>query len=689
MFVVLSFWSAQNYMTRVEQQLRTSIDERINASNELMAFKQSFFRIEHSVNRYIIEPNDKHKQQIYLLFSDPVIYRTKALTSNWFSHDSQKKSLETLQIELINLYTTLELIFTRNATDKELFKSPALLEQTTDAHFAAVNHQISDIENSLVASQKDQIAIFSTSSKKVQLYLIVLSVLGVVSLVIGFIYFERKVLKPLSDLADTVNSDQLHQRLDALSFSKNIETQVVVDSFTKLQEHLLKRQNELEYIANHDPLTQLPNRYALIQYLGSILAKNKSDDHKVLVLIELNRLNTINNALGYSVGDDVIKSSAQRIKAFLKDDTYLAHVTGNSFALTFINTTIGNIVGTIQGIIRSIEVPFYIHENPIYIGANSGVVFMNNRSEPEQLLRDVNTASSEARIRQFDYVIYKSEHHQENLRKISIANELRKAIENESLEIHYQPQVNLDGRFRGFESLLRWDHPTMGSIAPDDFIELAEQTGIIHSLTRYVINKVFDDCALLNQNGLNYECACINISAENLHHPNFIANVLKLIKKHSIDPSTILFEITESAMMREFETAIDVLQQVKQIGIKLAIDDFGTGFSSLSYLKQLPVDKLKIDKSFILEMINHDNDAVIVESTIHMAHSLGIQVIAEGVENPSSLALLKKYQCDLAQGNYFSHAINFQVLSNLLKNHNSLRLPVNSSTNIVSLPLIS
>jgi diguanylate cyclase len=315
----------------------------------------------------------------------------------------------------------------------------------------------------------------------------------------------------------------------------------------------------------------------------------------------------------------------------------------------------------------ALEEPFLIEGYPLLVEASIGAaLYPAHGSDPLTLLRRADVAMYTAKRRHEGYALYDVRHDQYSPHRLAFLGDLRRAIATHELRLYYQPKAELKtGLVKSVEALLRWQHPTLGFIPPDQFLPLAEQTGLIGPLTQWVVATAVQQCRHWIDSGLNL-CVSVNLSMWNLRDASLPDTIADLLTKYSVPPHLLCVEITESAVMTDAEHTLEILNRLFALGVRISIDDYGTGYASLSYLKHLPADELKIDRTFIQHMTTDQSDHAIVNSTVNMAHSLGIYVVAEGVEDQATWNLLETLGCDIAQGYYLSRPIPAQDLENWL-----------------------
>jgi diguanylate cyclase (GGDEF)-like protein len=431
-----------------------------------------------------------------------------------------------------------------------------------------------------------------------------------------------------------------------------------------------KRAEELiQQLAFFDPPTGLPNRNNLYDCLDKAIRNHNGIGKSVaLLLLGLNQFKEINNTLGHHRGDVVLKEVGHRLRNVIPEPCVVARLGSDEFAILLPDITgaagLGSVVQRIQ---KALHAPVMIERLPIAIEAGIGIALCpEHGTDPDTLLQRADIAMYAAKKAGTGHVIYDATCNQHSASRLSRMAELRIAIDQNELLLHYQPIINLkSATVYGTEALVRWLHPERGMIPPDEFIGAAERTGVIHPLTEWVIQAAMRQCAAWREIGLKLPIS-VNLSARNLLDPKLPDRIKTLIREHGIAPEGLAIEITESTIMTDTARAEEILLKLHDIGIKISIDDFGVGYSSLSYLRRLPVDRLKVDRSFVMNMTENASDAMIVRSTIELAHNLGLEVVAEGVETEAQYDRLVEWGCDAAQGYFMSRPLPADALTKWL-----------------------
>ena len=412
------------------------------------------------------------------------------------------------------------------------------------------------------------------------------------------------------------------------------------------------------YLARHDVLTDLPNRLQLRERLEEAVASTRKGENVAVLCLDLDRFKEINDTLGHEVGDTVLCDVGTRLTRKLRGKGMIARLGGDEFAIFLPGVTAGEALEEAEELLRGLDAPFATHELSIDVDASIGLALSPvHGTEAASLLQHADVAMYTAKQHHGGIEVYDPESDQHSRRRLALASELRVALEENQLEVHYQPVVRItDGSVVGAEALVRWKHTTHGWIPPDEFIPLAEHTSLIRPLTLFVLETALAQAASWRHSGQMLSVS-VNLSARSLLDLSLPHDIARLLLESGVPASGLTLEITESSIMSDPGRTEAVLDRLHLLGIGLSIDDFGTGYSSLSYLKRLPVDQVKIDKSFVINMASDENDAAIVRSTVDLGHNLGLRVVAEGVEEQEAWDKLLAVGCDLAQGYLLSRPL--------------------------------
>ncbi len=417
-------------------------------------------------------------------------------------------------------------------------------------------------------------------------------------------------------------------------------------------------EKRMAHMAQHDFLTGLPNRMLLLDRLGQAINRAERDGYKVAVMfLDLDRFKNINDTLGHTVGDKLLQEVASRIARVSRAGDTICRLGGDEFVVMLPGVESTAAVSVIaQKLLESIAGSCVIDGNEIEVTTSVGVsVYPDDGRDAGSLLKHADSAMYHAKESgRNNYRFFTSEMNQRVLERMAIETKLRRALTRREFVLHYQPQVNLHtGQVVGVEALLRWHDPEVGILPPGHFIQIAEENGLIIPIGEWVLREACEQKAKWLKLGLPDIVMSVNLSVVQLRQKNLAETIVSILNAHGLRPSGLELEITESAVMRDAEASITVLHSLKNMGVKLAMDDFGTGYSSLSYLKRFPIDRLKIDQSFVRDIPQDQDDAAIVSTIISMARNLKLQVIAEGVESDRQLAFLNQHGCAEGQGYYF------------------------------------
>ncbi|WP_425216048.1 two-component system response regulator [Tumidithrix helvetica] len=456
---------------------------------------------------------------------------------------------------------------------------------------------------------------------------------------------------------------KLNSELEARVIQRTAQLELEIAERTRMQ-------NQLLHVAMHDMLTDLPNRIFLTQRLMQIFDRNLQaiDENLILILLECDQLPSINNSLGHQAGDRLIVSIAHRLESCLRSGTLLAHCGNDTFAILLENCPqMSEAMRISEKLLQETQLPFGIDGHLIHIKVSIGIV-QGDRAykNPKHLLRDANTAMHQAKgAGRANIQIFNAAMHNRALSFFEIQNELHQTLKTQELYLVYQPIVSLrKNTLKGVEALVRWQHPQRGLIMPGEFISVAEETGLIIQLDRYVLDMACAQLRAWQEQGLSPLFRMqVNLSAQQLTQPDFLDFLDKTITANQVNTQNLALEITENALMQQREVVLKLLDALKARQIHVSIDDFGTGYSSLSYLHDLKVENLKIDRSFITLMEISKDNLGIVRTIVNLAHDLGMTVTAEGVETAQQMEQLKSLNCEFAQGYFLGKPMDVNLVT--------------------------
>lgn len=414
----------------------------------------------------------------------------------------------------------------------------------------------------------------------------------------------------------------------------------------------------LESVAQIDGLTGLPNRLLFQDRLvQSLNQARRNERHLALLVVDLDRLRLINDSLGHEAGDTLIGSVATCLLSCVRDCDTVARAGGSEFYVLLTEVTDAHSAAIVaKRILSSLARPFLVGDREVLVTASIGIShFPSDGPDATALLRHAHAALSGAKQQGNTYQHYAPSLNAESFERLVIDNGMRKALERGEFLLHYQPRVSFQtGKVVGAEALIRWQHPELGMVSPVRFIPIAEETGLIVPITEWVLQEASARAVAWQEQGHEGLCVSVNLSGRHFRQPNLAAMVTKALIDTGLDPSLLELELTESSLLEGVEQVRKTLSYLHFTGVRFAIDDFGTGYSSFSYLKRMPIQFLKIDRSFIQGLPDSQDDAAIVTAILAMAHRMGMRVVAEGVETAEQLAFLQAAGCDQLQGYYFS-----------------------------------
>jgi len=448
----------------------------------------------------------------------------------------------------------------------------------------------------------------------------------------------------------------------------------VVEDFSE------KKQSEqlIQYQASYDPLTGLPNRRLLLDHLSTEMARARRHGHYgALLFIDLDNFKTINDSLGHSVGDELLKVVAKRITECIREEDTAARMGGDEFIIiiTELDITIGLAAYKLRGVAEqlslSLSSPCQIAGHDLHITPSIGVsIFPTPNKGVDDVLKQADSAMYRAKAAGRNTIRFFLPHMQEAAdERLHLNTELRKALDCNQFSLYYQPQVNMSRELIGAEALLRWHHPERGVIPNETFIDIAEETGLMPDIGQWVLREACQSIKKWTDAGQlgGSQTISINISGKEIATPGYVDRAVSVIEETGVNPNHLGIELTESSLVSTNEDIVDKIVKLRQIGIKFSIDDFGTGYSSLRYLKNLPLNTLKIDRSFVNDIKDGNQDVVLIDTIILMAHNLGLEVIAEGVETEQELHYLNTRGCTVYQGFRFSKPVVAETFTEMLK----------------------
>jgi diguanylate cyclase (GGDEF)-like protein len=479
------------------------------------------------------------------------------------------------------------------------------------------------------------------------------------------------VTQPLRQLSDAARRIANGLYGEQLAMARHDEFGLLSTAFNDMQHGISEREARIVHQAQHDGLTGLPNRLALRDRITVALARAaRNQEPGGLLLVDIVAFKAINDSLGHGTGDHVLQAVSRRLLATARAADTVSRYGGNGFVLLLEGADEAAVEQAARRVLEASAEALQLPEAQLRIELTVGVaLFPMHGSDPDTLLRRAEIAMYAARSAGNVLGVYAMGQDESHLRRLSLLNELAQALDRDEMQIYYQPKMDLGSRrVRGAEALVRWQHPARGIIAPDEFISLAEQSGLIGQLTTLVLRKVLRQIRSWSSLGLDLVVS-VNVSALDLADGKFADRVLEMLRETGVHPSQLTLEMTESAVIRDVHHARGVMERLRDAGVQFSIDDFGTGYSSLAQLRSLPLHELKVDKSFIFNLADSQEDRLIVRSTIELAHNMGLVVCAEGIESEAVVRLLVELNCDIGQGFFISRPVPAEEFSQWLNRH--------------------
>ena len=451
------------------------------------------------------------------------------------------------------------------------------------------------------------------------------------------------------------------------------ELEHYVEELERSSEALQESHEKFRHAAYHDALTGLPNRNFFLDKLKILLQQSRenSEVNFAVLLLDLNRFKTINDSLGHSIGDRLIKNVAKRLSNLVREDDMVGRFSGDKFGIILTDLLMRDeATAFAERLAKRVSEPYTLDGRQVFTNVKIGIAFGSSKyAEAEDILRDADIAMYHAKDHQESHVIFDQKMHVRAVTRLQLETDLRFAIERKEFELYYQPIIGLEtATLIGFEALVRWNHPQRGLVPPNEFIPISESTGMIIPMTIQILHSACEQIVKWQANnpGGHALSVAVNLSGKHFAHPNLVEQIRNVISESGISPHCLKLELTESAVMENAETAILMLKQIKETGVQVSIDDFGTGYSSLSYLHRFPIDLLKVDRSFVSAMEDNTENGEIVRTVIALAKALNLKVVAEGIESIHQFHQLRILGCEYGQGYLFSKPLKVADVERLL-----------------------
>ncbi|GGD49684.1 bifunctional diguanylate cyclase/phosphodiesterase [Lacimicrobium alkaliphilum] len=497
--------------------------------------------------------------------------------------------------------------------------------------------------------------------------LILILVIAALLALTAAVIISNGITRPLTRLVNVTNKIRKGQYVEEVPKSTTLEISSLSTAIDEMQQGIKQRELEIQQMAYFDALTGLPNRNQFNNQLQQALTQHRP---VVVLMMDVDRFKDINDTLGHGIGDQLLVKIASRLSDIEVDNLFVARLGGDEFGLIWFGDNSSTPKRLASQVVDVFKTPFDIEQLRLDLDLSIGVaIYPDHGDNPSTLIQCADIAMYSCKGHHRAFAIYRPELNKYSLQRLSLMSELRSALAEGQLKLYYQPKLMLaDGQVSGAECLIRWIHPVHGFIPPDQFIPLAEQTGAIRDVTRWALKEAMHQQQKWSQAGLSLNMA-VNISPLDLVDMQLPDIVADLFSQYNGNQGGLTLEVTESAVMSDPDMAIRALEKLKSMGVILSIDDFGTGYSSMAQLKKMPVHELKIDKAFVLDLATNSEDQIMVNTLLGLARHLGLKTVAEGVEDASSLAFLKRAGCHKAQGFYMSKPLPAADFDMWLKNY--------------------
>jgi len=529
--------------------------------------------------------------------------------------------------------------------------------------------------DSIMALLQEPLAAAMEPFHRLQRQLALISVVVVLISIVVSVLIARGIVRPVHDLVVTARRIAAGDYSTLLPTSRNDEIGDLASAVRTMGEDIASRESRILDLAYRDPFTDLPNRARFAERLEAALAAAPAIESVAVLLMDLDQFKYVNDTLGHEIGDLLLREVGIRLRdAVKRPGCTVARLGGDEFAILLPGEWSAGAQRIAGALLHALETPMTVGGHVVDVRASLGIAACPEHGhESSTLMRQADIAMYAAKRNNRGIVVWDERYSQQGHDRLSLMSDLRKAVDGNELSLLYQPKVSLvGGQDHHVEALLRWNHPTRGVVPPIDFIPFAEQIGYIRAITQWVLARAIAQCATWRAEGLPINVS-INLSARDVTDETLPDRVVALLQRHGCAAQWIALEITESAILDDAGHAVENLKRLSALGCKLAIDDYGTGYSSLAYLRRLPLDELKIDKSFVIGMIRDASDNVIVRSTIDLAHNMGLAVVAEGVEDEATLERLHTLGCDWAQGYFLSRPLAPDQVAAWMNGHASPR----------------
>lgn len=545
-----------------------------------------------------------------------------------------------------------------------------LLQKNIDPVFEHIRAHTSNLERELDIASTQNITDLTIVAHNLSDSIIIIVVCIILSGLLGFIVFNKAILTPIAQVATALKDEAMGKQKTEVPLSTALEIQQLSDAFYEMQRQIRNRQAHLDHMAHHDALTQLPNRLLFHDRLEQAIFRAERDATIVgLLFLDLDRFKKINDTLGHDIGDRLLKIASSRLTSTLRSTDTVARLGGDEFAIIAENINSTEQLSAMAGkVLSAFITPFQIENYELHVSVSIGITTgPGDEKNVDALIKNADIAMYYAKdAGRNNYKFYSSEMASQVASHLTLETQLRHALDNNEFELYYQPIINLKtGSMISTEALLRWNHPTRGLLLPGEFLPILEDSGMIRSITQWVINQASQQYLRNKKTGLNVRMS-VNLSGLLLKDDTIMDVIINAITYAKMEPAGLIVEITEDTLLEDLQGSLKALNTLQSMGIRIALDDFGTGQSSLNHLRQSPIDIVKIDKDFVRDIPSDRQDSELVDAIIAMAHKLHIKVVAEGVETRQQLDFLRWHKCDAIQGYLFSPPLSSHELDEML-----------------------
>jgi diguanylate cyclase (GGDEF)-like protein len=537
-----------------------------------------------------------------------------------------------------------------------LITGPDVAESTTarigGEHFLIRSRPFINDTHDIVVLLKAPLNQAITPYRTVQFMVLIIGALALIIAMVAAGRLSRSIRAPLENIQTAV------RRISAGDYSTPVGTHVnkefagLTVALNDMQKQIAEREDRVVHKSRFDRLTDLPNRFLAVQSLNQSIDKLRSMDGEISVMVvSLSGCSDSRESFGQAIGDELILGAVDRLRLAVPPDTDLGRLDGDEFLLTMESTDAASAWTTAENIVHMLAAGLSNGGFNISASTHVGIsTFPHDGDDAEKLLLHAAIACHEARKMPEHIAAYRTGTEEQYARHLEILGDLRRAVQENELKLYLQPKVNLaDGSTCGAEALTRWDHPKFGFLSPQEFVAIAEQAGNVALITDWVLRAAVSACRLWIEEGIDLPVS-VNLSGHDIVNPDLPRMIIEILREYDLDPAYLMLEISEQALCHDFNLATVTLQCLRDLGIRISIDNFGTGHTSMAHIRNLPVDELKIDRSFVTELPDNRKDVAIVRATIELAHSLGIEVLAEGVESRPAMRWLANMGCERAQG---------------------------------------